>query len=329
MNELKPIYVYRIHAWNAAHLFSFFLFFRIYLFIFLRLHAIALILVCRGNWFSLAIVWMCDVWRCENCRAKNQRNKEKLLDRYSKTLFESENVSREKGKIKGNMDGNEMMRIFCVFALNFFLHCGTEMRNVRSNNKNVTSLPRFLPFHVILRLFVWDFFPFPDTVLCMFVCLFVLFSPAFLPLLSVTFFLNVFITASSLNFFFLFCNASHDFALVRSSRFIHVESFGKQKNHNLNERWDDDFSYAFLLQHSSTHIHQFKSGVSFFTFFVPCFFSLHRSRNAFIFHAVLMMVWLSVSSTISFTFFPDPICIYVFVHCAVHSPRSLPSSRIN
>lgn len=202
------------------------------------------------------------------------------------------------------------------------------MRNVRSNNKNVTSLPRFLPFHVILRSFVGDFFSLSWHSLfcvCLFVCLFALFSPAFLPLLPVIFFLNVFITASSLNFFFFLGNASHDFALVRSSRFIHVESFVKQKNHNLNERWDDDFSYAFLLQHSTTHIHQFKSGVSFFTFFVPCFFSLHRSRNAFIFHAVLMMVWLSVSSTISFTFFLSRSNIFIHICSLCRSLSSFAS----
>lgn len=118
---------------------------------------------------------MCDVWRCENCRAKNQRNKEKLLDRYSKTLFESENASREKEKIKGNMDGNKMMGIFCVFALNFFLHCVTENEKRALEQQECDLFAPFSALSCNFALIRWGFFfPFLTlTVLCMFVCLFV------------------------------------------------------------------------------------------------------------------------------------------------------------
>lgn len=73
----------------------------------------------------------------------------------------------------------------------------------------------------------------------------------------------------------------------RSAGFIHVESFFKQKKPQPKwemRRWFQLY-FLFNIAQLMYYTHRFKSGISFFTFFALCF-SVHRGRNAFVFHAV-------------------------------------------
>lgn len=83
-----------------------------------------------------------------------------------------------------------MMRTFCVFVLKCF-----SLLDIRLYNKNVTCLPRFLPFYVSFTVILWNIFPLL-TLFCVHVCLFS-FSLS-LPMPD-TFSPNVFITTLSLN----------------------------------------------------------------------------------------------------------------------------------
>lgn len=195
-----------------------------------------------------------------------------------------------------------MMRTFCVFVLNFL-----SLLYVRLYIKNVTSLPRFLPFYVSFTVILWNISPLL-TLFC--VCLFAFF----------------FSFAPNARYFFSkrlhhhiivekIYNPSHDFAEDRSTGFIHVESFFKQKNHNPNEE-DETMILAVLsfTQHNSYPSVGSKVAYHFSpsllrVFFSPCLgperFSISRRADGmaiaiinhqFYFFSIYVYCWLGCLS---------------------------------
>lgn len=165
-----------------------------------------------------------------------------------------------------------MMRTFCVFVLNFF-----SLLYVRLYNKNVTSLPRFLPFYVRFTVILWNIFPLL-TLFC--VCLFV-FSFSFAPNAQYFFSERLhhhIIVEKNLQSIAWFCWRSLN-RIHSRWKFLQTE-----KPQPKWERWDDDFSCAFFYIAQLISIGWFKSSVSFFTFFGSCFFFFPMFGVGTLFH---------------------------------------------